>query len=203
MHTRTRSRSTETRNRISRQRIGTNGVSRAEKLSGSGSGKVSLTATSWEPVADLPLPDWNEAGRRLGAIGRGVGWWIGDWLLYGNHRFGERYVRAKRLTGYDVQTLMNMAYVASRFDPARRRANLSFSHHAELAAEAPEDQERWLARSETEGLSVRCLREARRGERGAQRGGSGHSSPARSRGAGDELVCPRCGVRLNLSRERE
>jgi hypothetical protein len=48
--------------------------------------------------------------------------------------------------------------VASRFEPSRRRPGLSFSHHAELAGLAPEDQELWLDRAEAGGLSVRALR---------------------------------------------
>src|ERR1700761_5415884 len=106
------------------------GTVRLPRVARANQGRVEMTATSWSPVIDLELPVWAEAGRRLGSIGRGVGWWIGDWLYYGNRRFGERYARAKQITGYDVQTLMNMTYVASRFDASRRRESLSFSHHA-------------------------------------------------------------------------
>jgi hypothetical protein len=47
---------------------------------------------------------------------------------------------------------MNMAYVAGRFAPERRRAELSFSHHAEVAALAPDEQEEWLDRAQASGL---------------------------------------------------
>jgi hypothetical protein len=156
-----------------------------------------MTPTSWAG-ADLGLPAWSEAGRRLGTIGRGVGWWIGDWLLYGNRRFGERYARAGRITGYDVQTLMNMVYVASRFAPARRRERLSFSHHAELAPLAPEDQERWLSHAEAERLSVRCLREELRRERRGLTAAEPLqlSAAAARRATGSPLVCPQCGVEM-------
>lgn len=154
-----------------------------------------MTPTSWL-AADLGLPAWSEAGRRLGTIGRGVGWWIGDWLLYGNRRFGERYTRARRITGYDVQTLMNMAYIASRFEPSRRREQLSFSHHAELAPLAPADQERWLSHAEAERLSVRCLREElRRERRGLAASEPLQLSAVTSHRAG-ALVCPQCGVKM-------
>jgi hypothetical protein len=124
-----------------------------------------LTRTSWVPGEAMGLGDWVEHGRRLGVIGRGVGWWIGDWLRYGNMKWGERYVRASRITGYDVQTLMNMVYVATAYDASQRRHNLSFSHHAELAALPPEGRERWLDMAESNRLSVRCLREEMRRER--------------------------------------
>jgi hypothetical protein len=155
---------------------------------------VSITATSWQPGTELELGEWAEQGRRLGTIGRGVGWWIGDWLGYGNARFGERYVRAARITGYDVQTLMNMVYVASRFDPSRRRETLSFSHHAELAAHDPAAQDRWLDRARQERLSVRCLREELRRERRALAAADEQEElPPEGE---SQLVCPECGCRL-------
>ena len=130
-------------------------------------------------------------------IGRGAGWWIGDWLRYGNEAFGERYVRAARITGYGVQTLMNMVYVASRFESERRREKLSWSHHAEVAALEPADQVRWLKRAEAERFSVRCLREEMRQEHRMLAAQSKPPGPRR-----DELVCPECGCRFQRGRRR-
>lgn len=117
-----------------------------------------LTTISWAPRTELAVVDWVRQGRWLGALSRGAGWWIGDWLRYGNAHYGQRYSAAARATGYDVQSLMNMAYVAGRFEPPRRRPSLSFSHHAELAGLSPDDQDVWLDRTEAGGLSVRSLR---------------------------------------------
>jgi len=105
-----------------------------------------LTETAWLPTSELGFDDWIEHGRRLGVIGRASGWWIGDWLRYGNTEFGERYVRASRITGYDAQTLMNMVYVAAAVPPDERRHALSWSHHAELAALPSEERARWMDR---------------------------------------------------------
>jgi hypothetical protein len=110
------------------------------------------------PRGELTATDWLRQGRSLGAIGRASGWWIGDWVRYGNARYGERYGLAARVTGYDVQTLMNLAYVAGRFDRSRRRESLSYSNHAELASLPPEDQELSLDRAQAGALSVRSLR---------------------------------------------
>jgi hypothetical protein len=127
---------------------------------------AALSATAWSSRGDLKVADWSRQGRWLGALGRGCGWWIGDWMRYGNARYGERYKSAAAVTGYDVKSLMNMAYVAGRFDVARRRGSLSFSHHAELAALAAEDQDLWLDRAEAGDLSVRALRYELRKARG-------------------------------------
>jgi hypothetical protein len=160
--------------------------------------RASITDVAWRAPDEMSFADWLEYGRRLGVMGRSAGWWIGDWLCYGNHAFGERYVRASRITGYDAQTLMNMAYVASRFDVSRRHGKLSWSHHAEIAAMEPDDQDRWLEQAETERLSVRCMRESIRRERLRNRGEEEKPAleavpPAADATKHDDVVCPSCG----------
>jgi hypothetical protein len=149
---------------------------------------AALTTTFWRPRLELSVGDWARQGRWLGALGRGSGWWIGDWVRYGNARYGDRYGRAARLTGYDVQSLMNMAFVAGRFEVSRRRDGLSFSHHAEVAGLPAEEQELWLDRAEVARLSVRSLRSELRRARHratlrAQRNGAatpGRPTPAKN-----------------------
>jgi hypothetical protein len=160
--------------------------------------RATINDVSWSAAEDMSFAEWLEYGRRLGVMGRSAGWWIGDWLTYGNHVFGERYVRASRITGYDSQTLMNMAYVASRFDASRRRGRLSWSHHAEIAAMEPDEQDHWLERAETDRLSVRCLREAIRRER-LRRKAEDEAAEREAGGIDDgeqdpaDMVCPECG----------
>ena len=180
----------------------------------SGRSGVALTATGWSAQVELDMRAWAEHGKRLGVVGRAAGWWIGDWLRYGNARFGERYARAARITGYDTQTLMNMVYVASRFEPAERREALSWSHHAELAGIAAAERERWLELAESQRMSVRCLRDevrrARRLEEAQEHERSGDAGDAGGRDGGLPegdaalpdgdgalgLVCPECGGSL-------
>lgn len=159
----------------------------------------SLSTVTWEPRDGMPFSDWVEQGRRLGLMGRSAGWWVGDWLNYGNTVYGERYVRAARITGYDVRTLMNMTWVASRFESSRRREGLSWSHHAEVAALPPEQQDRLLARAEANRLSVRDLRdEVRRERRAAKALGKEPAAvvgpaPEHDEADAEDLVCPECG----------
>ena len=170
---------------------------------------TALTPTSWAAGCELGVSEWVEQGRCLGAIGRGSAWWIGDWVRYGSVRYGDKYAAASQVTGYDVQSLMNMAWVAGRFELSRRRENLSFSHHAELAGLRPADQELWLDRAAAGGLSVRALRlelrEARRRVadretlRDARRGRTplARSTPPPARRAQPKPVCPHCGHPLS------
>jgi len=128
---------------------------------------ASITVVAWVPNREMELPEWAEAGRRLGAMGRCGQWGLGDWIQYGNAKFGERYARAARITGYDIQTLMNMVYVASRFEISRRRENLSWSHHETLASLEASEQDRWLDLAVSQKLSVSDLRHELRGSRRA------------------------------------
>ena len=177
--------------------MGVAALSVAENVKlGNRTSRATLSDVSWCAAADMSFAEWLEYGHRLGVMGRSAGWWIGDWLSYGNHAFGERYVRASRITGYDAQTLMNMAYVASRFDVSRRRGKLSWSHHAEIAAMEPEEQDYWLERAETDRLSVRCLREGIRRERLRKRAAEEAAGEACGTDPGDQppdVVCPECG----------
>ena len=169
--------------------------------------KAMVSATYWRPWDEMDVAEWIMQGRRLGAIGRGVAWWIGDWVNYGNAKFGQKYSRAARVTGYDVQSLMNMSYVASRFDCSRRRENLSWSHHAELAGLPVEYQEMWLENAERKRISVRGLREAVRTWRANQLAAAdevdqpqpnvGHTEDDPSTRSGNgKAVCPQCGYRI-------
>jgi hypothetical protein len=154
----------------------------------------------------MPVSEWAAHGRRLGVMGRGVGWWLGDWLRFGNAAYGERYGPAARLTGYDRQSLMNMVYVASRFEPARRHEKLSWSHHAEIAALEPAEQDEWLDRAGRDRLSVRDLREAIRTQRRgvvAERRAEADAEPAViDPPDSPDVVCPSCGRPLAAANDR-
>ena len=157
-----------------------------------------LTRVGWTPRADIGLDEWSAFGRRFGEIGRCSQWWLGDWIHYGNTKFGERYSRAAKLTGYDVQSLMNMVYVASRFEIYRRRENLSWSHHATVASFDVPSQEYWLGRAVVDKLSVADLRvESRSWRRALQAPGEDPPRPASAHA--DTLVCPSCGEVVPLS----
>jgi len=103
---------------------------------------------------------WQEIGAFLAHVGGSVMWWIGDWWRFGDeHGYGERYVWAAA-NGLNEQTCMNAASVARGVETSRRREVLSWSHHAEVAALEPEEQERFLDKAEREEWSRNDLRAA-------------------------------------------
>jgi hypothetical protein len=118
---------------------------------------------------DLALEDWKRIGRQIFAISDASGWWLGDWLVYGQNRYPERYQRALKETGLDYQTLRNYAWVARRFQSSDRYESLSIQHHVEVAALPPADRRAWLDRAERFGWSRNRLREHVRASRSGAR----------------------------------
>ncbi len=177
-----------------------------------------LTKVGWQPEGELDYPQWVEAGRYLGALGRGSQWWIGDWIRYGTKKWGEKYTEAARLTGYDHGSLRNLAWVASQFDLSRRRDKLTWTHHQEIAPLEPAEQDQWLDRAIALKLSssdlrieLRTLRRAREqvaaaaddvgvSLSGVQRPMANSRTREESSGAEhcDNIVCPNCGQKLLL-----
>ena len=106
----------------------------------------------------LPFDAWSKMGVQVGALADASAWWIGDWLIYGQQAYPDRYRSAIELTGFSYQTLRNYSWVASRFPLYRRRDTISFGHHAEVASLPEEDREMWLSRAVTYGWSRNELR---------------------------------------------
>lgn len=115
--------------------------------------------------AAISIEDWLAIGDELLSVSDASAWWLGDWLVYGEQRFPERYRMAIDSTHLSYKTLRNYAWVARRFPPARRRDALGLAHHAEVAALPEEDQDRWLDRAVAGGWPVAELRRRLRSAR--------------------------------------
>jgi hypothetical protein len=108
----------------------------------------------------LDFNHWEQIGRALEIAHKGVQWWIGDWLAYGEREYKETYAQAVEVTGLKVTTLMNYAFVAKAIDTSRRREVVDFSTHADVAALSAEDQDEILGRAAKEGLPRKEVRKA-------------------------------------------
>lgn len=121
-------------------------------------GMVLTTRVGLQMPPGLNFDDWQQAGRRLAGILDSSSWWLGDWLVYGKDNYADRYQRGIRTAGLKYQTLRNYAWVSRRFDMSRRRARLSFQHHAEVASLPVDEQEYWLERAEKMQWTTKQLR---------------------------------------------
>jgi hypothetical protein len=116
----------------------------------------------------LKYDDWAKAGRQLSGIVDSSAWWLGDWLVFGKANYSDRYQLAIQNAGLRYQTLRNYAWVARRFPADRRRAKLSFRHHAEVASLPFEEQERLLDLAEHDQWTTKQLRNAIQHNRGGE-----------------------------------
>ena len=110
-------------------------------------------------LSQLSFSRWKKIGEQLSTLANASAWWLGDWLVYGETRYPERYKQAVRETTLDYQTLRNYAWISRKIDRSRRRGTLSFQHHAEVASLPEDEQEEWLDRAEKFGWSRNLLRQ--------------------------------------------
>jgi len=120
--------------------------------------KVMLTATGLKIPVALSLDDWHRAGERLSSIADLTAWCLGDWLAYGMVNYSDRYRTVIEAIGLQYQTLRNYAWVARQFPHDRRRGELSFQHHAEVASLSPDQQDHWLDRATASAWTTKQLR---------------------------------------------
>ncbi|HEY0532428.1 MAG TPA: LmbU family transcriptional regulator [Actinoplanes sp.] len=117
---------------------------------------------------ELSYESWERAGRKLSSIVDSSAWWLGDWLVYGKANYANRYKYAIQAVGLRYQTLRNYAWVARRFEMSRRRATLTFQHHAEVASLPVQEQNELLDQAERRSLSTKQLRDITRDRQGVE-----------------------------------
>jgi hypothetical protein len=122
--------------------------------------RVRMTGVGLQIPDGLSFEEWEHAGRLLSSIVDSSAWWLGDWLVFGKKNYADRYQRAIRAAGLQYQTLRNYAWVARRFDISRRRPDLTFQHHAEVASLVVEDQDFLLDRAGKHMWTTKQLRKA-------------------------------------------
>jgi len=102
------------------------------------------TPTSLVLPADMSYERYEALGFALAQAHNRIGWWIADWINFGERVYGEMYAQAIEVTGMRYATLMTYASVARRVPVERRRPELKFGHHAEVASLEPKEQSEWL-----------------------------------------------------------
>lgn len=115
-------------------------------------GKFRLDSNRLSVDGKPSFEEWEQCGVQLRMIEGAVQFWIGDWLNYGEHAYGEKYAQAVDETQAD--TWMVYSHVADKV--LIRIKNLSWSHHREVAkfADTPDIQRELLEQALAESLTV-------------------------------------------------
>ena len=124
-----------------------------------------VVEAEWMTETGLHLPEstdfetWEQVGRLLTRAAKASLWWLGDWIRFGERKYGETYAQAVEMSGLEVGTLTNAVWVAEKIEISRRRENLSWSHHYEVASiEDPDVADAWLDAAGHNGWSRNDLR---------------------------------------------
>ena len=113
------------------------------------------TATGLVISGEPSYKVWEEYGRKLQFIEGAIQWLIGDWLNYGERKWGEMYAQAVDET--QAITWRNYKWVAGAVELSTRVDNLSWTHHREVAHLSRESQEKYLNLALMENLTKREL----------------------------------------------
>lgn len=124
--------------------------------------QIAITGSSLSLPEGLSYDQWLSVGRKLMLADKAVQWAIGDWWVYGDHRYGERAAAAiDPDTGENrLQRYMDYGFVARAIETSRRREVLSWSAHREVAALEPKIQDAILDRAVENGWGSREVRAA-------------------------------------------
>lgn len=128
---------------------------------------VLITRVGLQLPTSITYEQWEHAGHQLSRVVDSGAWCLGDWIVFGESRYADRYKTAVENAGLDYQTLRNYAWVARKFPQSRRCERLSFQHHAEVAGLPESEQDRWLRQADRNGWSRNRLRKALREHRRA------------------------------------
>src|SRR5574341_519095 len=102
---------------------------------------------------DTPIEVWAPLVERLQRQLKLVEWALADAINFGERAYGEDYAQWVDETGLKKRTLQNIARIGREIPSARRRAEISFSHHAEVITLPVSEQERLLDRAQSAGMS--------------------------------------------------
>ena len=123
--------------------------------------KFSITLTGIAFHEDLTFDEWDALGKKLAPVGKSIGFIIGDWINYGEKRYGEKYTDAIKRSGLTMETLKLYSHVARRIEMLNRSNVLDFTHHIVAARlKDPDQQQHWLKIAEEEKMSVRRLKKS-------------------------------------------
>lgn len=110
-----------------------------------------LTNTGLLLPENLSYEDYVGIGRYLGEARRVtevqlqiLEWAIGDWLDFGEWKYGDKFAQAADVTGLSPSRLANIQWLARTFPPERRRPDLTLAHHESVAALPVDEADRLL-----------------------------------------------------------
>jgi hypothetical protein len=118
-----------------------------------------LSGNGLYSIGDPSFKQWEQAGEFIKRSHEAVQFWRGDWLNFGEEHF-DQWTQHFDESELSAETLRKEKWVAKRIPLERRRPQLSWSHHEEVADLEAEEQNEMLDLAEKHSLSVHKFRTA-------------------------------------------
>lgn len=120
---------------------------------------ITETKTGLVFAEDTPIAVWARVTTRLIRQHKRIEWAIGDAINFGERKYRGTYDQWVNQTGLSENTLATIAWVSREIESSRRREDVGWSHHREVAALPPEDQEALLDLAADKGMTRHDLRQ--------------------------------------------
>jgi hypothetical protein len=132
---------------------------------------VTETPTGLVFREDTPLEVVGALIERLTRQSKRIEWALGDALQFAERRYGDTYAQWVEETGLSENTLATYRWVADRIEPLRRRKDVGWSHHREVAGiDDPTIQDRLLDEAADKGMTRWEVRQRVKAEQEQRRG---------------------------------
>jgi len=103
---------------------------------------ASITAISIRK--NISLEEWRDQFLELAQGTRKILWYLGDLAAFGLSRWPQAVKEFIDSSEFEKTTIQTAAWVCRSIEPSRRRDDISFSTHIEVAALSPDRQNFWL-----------------------------------------------------------
>ncbi len=128
---------------------------------------VRLTATGLTITnPNMPYQQAESIGYVLGDMHKSIQFAMGDWLIYIETQYPERWSQMAEALGVSEEKKREYRRVSAAVPRSVRRKNVDWSHHRAVAPLEPAQQREWLKKVETERMSHHALRDALRPSNG-------------------------------------
>lgn len=116
-----------------------------------------LSENGLHPIGTPSFHQWEAVGSFIKRSHKSVKFWQGDWLNYGEDNYPE-WSQYFDESESDSESMRKEKWVAKRIPPERRKPQLSWSHHEEVADLEPEDQDLMFTQAIENKLSIHKFR---------------------------------------------
>lgn len=116
-------------------------------------GPFTLTSSGLKVEGNPTIEQWAEVGQILAVMDRALAFLVGDWIRFGEDRYGEMAAQFIDARQWQPETVRNYVWLAERVPQPNRMLDrgLTIRHHQLVAKLPPAEQGRWLRRALNDG----------------------------------------------------